>query len=468
MGAYVLPGAFLVLTFLVYWFAGPQNTIFVNHVNQANSLLHGRLDLVPEFSGFITEPSLYEGKMFLQHGPGPALILLPVVAIFGLETNQTLVSVILAALSAALVYRIVRTQVESVASQVWLTTFFMFGTIFWFVGANGGVWFLSHTATVLFMLLAIYATLEMKNPMLAAAAVGAAFLSRSTVALSFPFFVIMFSDQWLRPADGASLLKRLDLKPIVKMGVGALPFVAFSLAFNYLRFDNPLESGYVYGEQVTQPELAWLYTDGVFDITYIPRHIPVIFEQMPVFLENGPYIRPSWAGQAIWATSPALLLGLFAGVRNRAIAISGAVLLILMATLIVTRALARTWGFAGWGDVDFPLGVHLLPLWGMIGVAIYTGLRTKDRLIIACWAAIIPIMVTIFLFAATGWTQFGYRYALDIYPFLLLLVVKAVGNRIRWYHMTLIVASVVINLWGIVWIYQFEASGYLGLEWVSF
>jgi hypothetical protein len=252
------------------------------------------------------------------------------------------------------------------------------------------------------------------------------------------------------------------------MGMGALPFVAFSLVFNYLRFDNPLESGYLYGEQVTQPELAWLYTDGVFDITYIPRHIPIIFEQMPVFLENGPYIRPSWAGLAIWASSPALLLALFARVQNRTVVIGGAALLILMATLIVTRDLARTWEFAGWGGVDFPLGIHLWPLWGMIGVAIYTGVRTKDRLIIACWAAIIPIMMAIFLFAATGWTQFGYRYALDIYPFLLLLVVKAVGNQVRWYHMALIVASVVINLWGIVWIYHFEPSRYLGLEWVSF
>ena len=62
VSAYVLPAAFLVLTFLVYWFAGPQKTIFTNHVNQANSLLHGHLDLLPEFSGFITEPSLYEGK----------------------------------------------------------------------------------------------------------------------------------------------------------------------------------------------------------------------------------------------------------------------------------------------------------------------------------------------------------------------------------------------------------------------
>ena len=43
VSAYVLPATFVVVTFLVYWFAGPQNTIFTNHVNQANSLLRGHL-----------------------------------------------------------------------------------------------------------------------------------------------------------------------------------------------------------------------------------------------------------------------------------------------------------------------------------------------------------------------------------------------------------------------------------------
>jgi hypothetical protein len=34
--------------------------------------------------------------------------------------------------------------------------------------------------------------------------------------------------------------------------------------------------------------------------------------------------------------------------------------------------------------------------------------------------------------------------------------------------MALIMASVVINLWGVTWIYQFQRHAYLGLEWVKF
>jgi hypothetical protein len=32
----------------------------------------------------------------------------------------------------------------------------------------------------------------------------------------------------------------------------------------------------------------------------------------------------------------------------------------------------------------------------------------------------------------------------------------------------LILASVVANLWGVVWIYKFDQTQYLGLHWVGF
>lgn len=467
---YVLPATFSLITFIVYWYLGPQETAFDNHVNQANSLLHGHLDLVPEYSGFITEPALKDGKMYLQHGLGPALMLMPMVALFGREgVNQTFISALLGAACAPLVYWIVRTQIRDVVTQIWLVVLFMFGTIFWFTAANGGVWFLSHTATTFFMLIAVYLTLGPRKPMLAAAAVGAAFLSRSTVALSFPFFLIMFSDLWLKPDEGKGVLSRIEPRALLEMAAGAAPFVLFAFVVNYLRFDNPLEGGYSFGEQVHQEELAWLYNHGVFNLSYIPRHPPIVFEQMALFIREAPYIRPSWAGLAIWATTPVFFLALFARVQNQQVVRIGAIGLALMSLVLITRAMAKGWDIGwGWGDVDFPLGVHLLPLWAMIGVAIATGLRVRDKLVIACWAAIVPIMFAIFLFAATGWTQFGYRYAIDIYPFLLLLVVRAIGNDMMWYHKVLVILSVVVNLWGILWIYQFEPAQFLDLTWVSF
>ena len=182
----------------------PESTPYINHESQANSFLHGHLDLTKELSGFITEPALYNGKefcipppdkapgvgsgitltpdpnckMYLQHSPGPALMLLPGVAIFGLEMNQTLVSIVLAAITAPIVFLVVRKLVENEATQVWLTVLFLFGTIFWFTAANGGVWYFSHTAALLFLFAALYTTFVRRNAFLTGAFVGAAFLCR--------------------------------------------------------------------------------------------------------------------------------------------------------------------------------------------------------------------------------------------------------------------------------------------------
>jgi hypothetical protein len=90
-----------------------------------------------------------------------------------------------------------------------------------------------------------------------------------------------------------------------------------------------------------------------------------------------------------------------------------------------------------------------------------------DRLALAAWAATIAIVMFNWMFAATGWAQFGYRYGLDFMPFLWLLVVLAV-RRLRWYHAVLIGASILVNLWGVLWIYKFAPANLFGWTWVSF
>ena len=458
---------FFLTAFSVYWFLGPKDTGFDNHINQANSFLHGRLDLVPELSGYITEPAIKDDKLYLQHPLGPAILLVPWVALFGLDTNQTLVSVLIGAISAPVIFAITRRFTENLTAQVWLTILFLFGTIFWYTASNGGVWFFSHTMAVLFLFLAIYVTLKSRNPFLIGLFLGVAYLSRQSMILALPFFLIMLSDDWLLKDNGQSLLKRVNIKPLAQLGSGAGIFLLISFVLNYLRFSNPLESGYHFSEQVHQEQLAWLFNHGVFHITYIPRHIPVFFEGLPIFRSEAPYILPSWAGMAIWGTTPAFLYGLFVGIRDRRVIAIGGSLLFAAIAIIIWRGVAGAFDL-GWKGFDFILGVHLLPFYGMIALAIVTGLRDRNKLVIACWAAIIPIVLTNFSFAATGWTQFGYRYALDFYPFLFLLTLIAIGDDIRWHHKLLIVLSIVVNLWGVLWIYQFQPRGFLGLEWVGF
>jgi hypothetical protein len=129
-------------------------------------------------------------------------------------------------------------------------------------------------------------------------------------------------------------------------------------------------------------------------LSYIPYHLRVLFLEPPVFMNTWPYVIPSKIGLSILITTPAFIFALFAGIRS--------------------------------------------------------------RLSLACWSAILPTAFLIFIKSGTGWTQFGYRYALDFYPFLLLLTLRGIGRELKWYHKALIIAGVLVNLWGVLFINKFE------------
>ena len=500
-----LTAGFFALTFAVYWITGPQETPYVHHVNQANAFLHGRLDIVSQYAKNanlleraledeqielvkqgITPPPCGEVKCYLTHPPMPAIILLPLVAISGLEVNQALVSVFLAALTAALVYRVTRAMTQDIRTQVLFTVLFMFGTIFWYTAANGGVWFISHSIAVMFLFLAIYATLVLKNPLLAGIGLGAAYLTRNDCAWAIIFLVIMFSGRELLRADGpvnstggeagatqllARLARRVNLKALVLIAVGTLPFVLFSFWFNYARFGDILDSGYMHSEQNYQPQLSYLYVNGLFDISYLHRNVPVAFERAPLFTTEPPYVIPYGYGMAIWMTTPAFLYAFFAGVKDKRIIAALGIGLAAATSSILWTAASLGWDL-GPLDADLTSSWQFMPFWAGIavgiGAAVWLAIKERELLAIACWATIVPIALGNFVFAGWGQVQFGYRYALEFYPFLFLLTMKGMGTELKWHHMLVIALSVVVNLWAMLWIYEFGAHMTNGWKWYEF
>jgi hypothetical protein len=75
--------------------------------------------------------------------------------------------------------------------------------------------------------------------------------------------------------------------------------------------------------------------------------------------------------------------------------------------------------------------------------------KLKDKVTLCAWLGILCIAAVIFTNAATGW-GFGYRYAVDFYPFLFLLTVRGMGGNLKWYHKLLIILGIVVNLVGVV------------------
>jgi len=496
--------ALMVVTGAVYWFSGPQDTPYAHQVSQANNILHGHLDLLPQYSKNLNtlERVLYDGhgfcfapgdpeaskvsnarisptcKTYMQHSLGPAFIEIPGVLIWGSDLNQTAVSIVFGAMTAPVVFLISRAFTKKLLNQLLLTILMMFGTILWWVASNGGVWFFAHTTATFFLFSAIYFAINRPNPLLAGAMLGAAFMCRPTVIMDGLFFVVVFIPYWLHHPTEERPGWHISIEPLANFVAGLAPFLALEMYLNWARFDNPLETGYNYGEQVHQDYLQYIYNHGTFSLHYINRHPPVIFEQMPIFDKPGTVcstnppldcapIRPSWNGMAIWVTTPIFLTTFFTGINLKIFSRIGAALIAIACAVIFSRAFVQIW-HTDWQHQHIPLGLQLWPFWLMIAAAIVFSIRNRDRMIFACWAAIIPTGLLIFLFAATGWAQFGYRYGLDFTPFLWLLVARFIGDDLKWWHIALIVAGIVVNFCGVLWIYHFDVSQTTGWAWATF
>ena len=183
---------------------------------------------------------------------------------------------------------------------------------------------------------------------------------------------------------------------MLEFAAGLTPFLGFNFAYNFARFGVIWDKGYMLIPGVL--EEPW-YQKGILHISYIPRHIKTMFASFPVFSDKAPFIKPSWVGLSIWITSPAFLYVF----KN----------------------------------------------------------KLKDKYVLFTWASILLVSVPILTHGTTGFAQFGYRFALDFYPLLFFLVISGlVKEKLRWHHWTLLFLSILVNLWGVLWIHKFG--------WVSF
>jgi hypothetical protein len=395
--------------------------------------------------------------------------MLPVAAIFGLTANQAIFAALFGALVAPLAFAIARRYTGSFRVQLLLTAFAVFGTQLWSSAANGSGWQFTHTTAVVFVFAAIYVTVVLRNPLLAGAFVGAAFMCRPSTIFVGLMPLIAFSDRWWIASTGRALWQRVRLRPLIELALGVAPFLLLTAWLNYMRFGTPFESGYGLAEETRSPEGIALLPYGTLSPFYMFRHITTFFEQMPNFATHGSFIWPNWAGLAPWLVSPPIFYGMFLHLkRYRPVALMAAVAIGISCALIFGAGLASSLGLTSFRLAAIPLGLHLWAFWILIILAAGLAIAKRDVLAVACWAAIIPTVIIDWSAPLTGWTQFGYRYSLDFIPLLWLLVVLAVRGPIRWHHKILIGVAFLVNTWGVLWILKFAPANLFGWTWVSF
>lgn len=188
--------------------------------------------------------------------------------------------------------------------------------------------------------------------------------------------------------------------PISKKGVynfflfnfGVFIFVILDSYYNFLRFSN--FSPLAPYSLIPGLENDPIFKDGFMSISFIPRHLEALFTKLPEFKNSFPYLIPSLYATPIWFTSPMLFYIFKAPIKT-----------------ILTKA--------SWIGVLTPLSIIIL------------------------WAGV-------------GYAQFGYRFAQDFMPFLLILTTLGMGKNPSKVAYAFLIISLLVNAWGTILINLFD------------
>jgi len=370
----------------------------------ADAFLHGRLDLA-EHPPWLNELVPFDGRWFVVYPPMPAIVLLPLVLLLGPELDQAGVSILLGAITVALTWLVGRGLGLGERRAALFGFLFGFGTIFWYSAQAGSSWHFAHVCATFFMFLAIIAVQRDSSPLVIGLLLGAAALSRLPTVLAVPFFAAWLayrhSDQYVPGMPFGALRgrrppfwqARLDRPAVLRAGtlaaIGLALPLGLYLLYNLARFGSPFQAGYEWIPGLLQ---EYQYRHGFFSYHNIGRNLYALLLTPPRQVEQFPYIQPAnLGGLSILLTTPVFLWSL----RSRN------------------------------------------PDWFNVGA----------------WSAVALILIPVLLHADPGGSQFGYRYALDFYPFLLLLTMRALRTRISFEALIAIVIGVLINAWGMWAIY---------------
>jgi len=409
---YINGAAIFTGVFLVYLVLAPAGEAIKHHVYLAEAMLHGSFDV-----GAAGMPSTYQdtvtfnGSLYVPFPPGPAILLLPFVAIWGTDFSQTQFCAFLGAVNVVLFWQLLVALKVSGRAQALAVLFFAFGTVHFYCASNGGVWQYNQIAAVFFMLIAIILLIKKAPLPLVAVAFGFAVISRSPTLLAAPFFLYYMYRQHSERLSIAGLTERAWLKDLALFTAGLVPFGVLTIVYNYARFDDPFTSGYqaVYETYIHSDIQYSLYRVAyphashfrLFDPRNIPLHLHALFLMLPQVHSEFPFFRASPYGMSVLLTSPAFVYAFL--VKRRSV---------------------------------------LTP---------------------ASWLAIGLVAALIFMHYGQGWVQYGYRFLLDFAPFLLILTAFGFDDnttpRHRRLQVALVTVSVLMGLFGVYSAHYWAAHG---------
>lgn len=285
----------------------------------AEAFLHGRLDTHTCFDG---DCAFFDNKVFVMFPPVPAVIAMPFVAIFGVDfSGFVFLTAISSAISLWVWWRILDHLDVEREIAIWLLLALAFATPLYFVTIRGdGVWFFAQTIGFMFTSLAVHQVVRGGSLVLAGTFVGLAFLCRQFSVFYLPFLFALA----LRPDEKLISFAWGHIVRVLKLGLPVAVAVGIYLVYNYLRFGDPMQTGYPYmaSQGVEGASLINYRMDehGLFAPAYLFFNVMYLFFQ-GFHLEFGGNavldpvgLDPS--GTSLLAASPFVLFAFFTPLRR--------------------------------------------------------------------------------------------------------------------------------------------------------
>jgi hypothetical protein len=466
-----------------------------HYVYLAYSLLHRHVDLI-QLPPVTYDLLQHNGQWFVAGSPMPSILMLPFVALFGVGFGDVWFNVVLGALDVALVYSLLGILLQhperslgeakskdaphsstplhsaqsarfftiSESARRWITLLFALGTPFWYLASLGTYWFIAHVVVVCFTLLATREALTRQRWFLVGLWLACAGFARPTALFLTPFFLIImvYAMRNTKQRIAWCVVHNVELfGAALAIGVGA------HFAYNYARFKSFTDFGYAY--VVGAPNITRVYERyGGFNPRFLPCNLAVSFLSppevngaVPTFItqacayllegvnlsDTSALIAPNPLGMSVFFVTPALLIVFLtlrpAGESNSRLEDSSADRRYpeeqqRPAPTNSDTPCPRRWTLSRWlarHDFESP------------------AISERGLLILAAWLGLLATLIPLWFYHNTGSLQFGWRYLFDVVPLWIILLAAGMQKVTR-LKQGLILVSIAINLWGLLWMFE--------------
>lgn len=374
----VKPSSVVLAYFVLQFFFISTLLLIIDPFNQhfvylANSFLHGKLYFL-EKPGDWVDCVLYAGKVYWPLGPAPAILLMPFVwlgNIVGFRMYQGFMQVPLVLLTFIMACRLALRYKFSRQDACYLAFGFCFASVYSIVAYVPWVWQFIHAIVVFLLFVSITEWYGKKRYWIIGICFGIIVACRFTAAFSLLFFIgdVLWKPGGIKFAKVRGPLAQLIL-PTVLAALGLL-------WYNYARFGNPLENGYMLANNMVEFSMLKYQQAhyGLFKLQNIPTNIYYYFIKSvdPVrinhygdfgqsYILKFPYVAINPPGVGFIVSSPIFLYSINAFRKKKLDRVTK----LTIAPIIVIMSFLLTYYWAGWSQQGPRYLLDFLPLYYLV------------------------------------------------------------------------------------------------------